>query len=197
MIIGLDIDDVISNTHEVLIKYAQIYSEKYLNKNIEKYDSNNFIEVLGCSTEEEQKYYRTYYTKALKEIIPKFYVKEILTKMKEDGYKIILITVRSDKECNGNAYEITKDWLNKYEIPYDKLIIESFNKKEICAKYKVNVFIDDSIKNCELVAELDIPVFLMNAPFNILYKDTNKIRRVDNIIDLYNKISEIKEIMDK
>lgn len=193
MIIGLDIDDVLSNTHEVLIKYAQIYSEKYLNKNIEKYDSNSFIEVLGCTPEEEQNYYRMYYTKVLNELIPKSYVKEILTKMREDGHKIILITVRSDKECNGNAYEITKDWLNKYEIPYDELITESFNKKEICAKYKVDVFIDDSIKNCELVSELGIPVFLMNASFNILYKDTNKIRRADNVIDFYNKLSELKD----
>lgn len=194
MNIGLDIDDVLSNTHEVLIKYAQIFAETYLSRNIAKYDSNNFREVLDCTPEEEQKYYRTYYTTVLKELIPKSGVKEILTKMQEEGHKIILITVRSDKECEGSAYEITKEWLEKYKIPYDELITGAFHKKEACANYGVNVFVDDSVKNCEEVSELDIPVFLMNAPFNILYKDTDRIKRVEHMIDLYHKMNELKDV---
>ena len=44
--------------------------------------------------------------------------KESLEDLKSRGYKIIIYSARSWQE-----YEMTEDWLNKNNIPYDQLIL--------------------------------------------------------------------------
>lgn len=191
MKIGMDIDDTICNTHAVLIKYAQKYSKENFGRNIVKYNSNNFSEVLGCNYDEMGKFYRKYYTTALKEIIPFYGTKEILTKLKEEGHQVHFITVRNDRECDGSAYDITRKWLIKYQIPYDSLNVNINDKKTFCKDNNIDIFIDDSVSTCEKVFELGIRVYLSNAAFNIEYNN-DKIIRVENMPDFLNKIQDIK-----
>jgi len=191
MRIGLDIDDTICDTHQVLIKYANKYSKEVLHKELSRYNSNNFMEVLDCSLEEMIKYYDTYYTTALKEITPKYEAKEVLEELIKEGHEIIFITIRNDKECKGSAKGITEDWLAKYEIPYTELYTEIFDKKQCCQENNIDVFVDDSEKNCIQVSELGIKTYLANAIFNLDFED-ERIERVDNLLELKKKIEEIK-----
>ena len=171
--IGLDIDDTISNTHFVLMKYAIKYNNEHGNRSMLKYNTNNFGEVFGWSDEEVYAFFRTYYLDALKEIEPKFNVKEVLTKLKEEGYEIIFITVRNDRECAGvgEARRITLEWFEKYEIPFDELHVDIQDKKSFCEEHNIDIFMDDSIRTVSKVKELGIDTFIAMNDFNLDFND--------------------------
>ncbi|RAN76612.1 HAD hydrolase family protein [Bacillus sp. SRB_331] len=63
------------------------------------------------------------------EVKPKKNVKEALQEIVDRGDTVIIFTARHMKTCENNVElveerigKITRDWLNRYEIPYDQLI---------------------------------------------------------------------------
>ncbi len=193
--IGLDIDDTICNTNFVLMKYAIKYNKEHGNRSMLKYNTNNFGEVFGWSDEEVYAFFRTYYLDALKEIEPKFNVKEVLTKLKEEGYEIIFITVRNDRECVGvgEARRITLEWFEKYEIPFDELHVDIHDKKTFCKEYNIDIFMDDSIGTVSKVKETGIDTFIAMNDFNLDFND-EEITNIYSMNDFYNKVHELENI---
>ena len=192
MRIGLDIDDTICNTHFILMKYAYQYNSENGNKTLLKYNTNDFSKIFGWSSGEVELFFKKYYLKALEEIEPKFDVKEVLEKLRKDGHEIILITIRNDKECAGKneAYRITEKWLQKFEIPYDELYVEVFDKKDFCSKNNIDVFMDDSEKNCLSVSKLGIKTCMAMNSFNLEFKN-DKIKNIYSMNDFYKTILTI------
>ncbi len=195
MKIGLDIDDTICNTNFILMKYAYRFNNENTKKELLKYNTNDFSEVFGWNNDDVNSFFKKYYLKALEEIEPKFNVKEVLTNLRKQGHKIIFITIRNDKECAGEneAYRITSEWLNKYEIPYDELHVGISDKKDFCKTNNIDVFIDDSEKNCRAVSELGIKTFIAMNSFNLDFKDDN-IDNVYSMSEFYNKILKLNNI---
>ena len=193
--IGLDIDDTISNTHFVLMKYAIKYNNEHANRSMLKYNTNNFGEVFGWSDEEVYAFFRTYYLDALKEIEPKFNVKEVLTKLKEEGYEIIFITVRNDRECAGvgEARRITLEWLKKNEIPFDELHVDIQDKKSFCEEHNIDIFMDDSIRTVSKVKETGIDTFIAMNDFNLDFND-EVITNIYSMNDIYDKVHALENI---
>ncbi len=204
MRIGLDIDDTICNTHFVLMKYALKYNEEHGNKPLLKYDTNDFSKVFGWNDEEVNAFFRTYYLEALKEIEPKFGVKETLEKIRKDGHEIVFITIRNDRECAGEneARRITEEWLNKYEIPYDELHVAIFDKQACCKEQKIDVFMDDSEKNCLKVSDLGIKTMIAMNCFNLSFEN-EKVEKIYTMDDFYEAVTAYqkrlreKETMDE
>ncbi len=192
MRIGLDIDDTITNTHFILMKYAYKYNLEHGNKPLLKYNTNNFSEVYGWNPDEVNSFFRTYYLDALKEIEPKYNVKEILGKLKEEGHQIIFITVRNDRECAGEneARRITLDWFKKYEIPFDELHVDIQDKKTFCEENNIDVFMDDSVRTVSAFKTTGITTLIAMNCFNLDFKD-EKITNIYNMNELYNKIHEL------
>ncbi len=195
MRIGLDIDDTISNTNFVLMKYAYKYNKEHGNKPLVKYNTNNFGEVFGWNDEDVYTFFRTYYLSALKEIEPKFNVKEVLTKLKQEGNEIMFITVRNDRECNGvgEAYRITKEWLDFYEIPYDKIFVDIHDKGLFCKENNIDVFMDDSVRNVRSVSSYGIKTFIAINDFNLDFQD-DLIENVYNMNEFYKKVNDFKNV---
>ena len=192
--IGLDIDDTICNTHFVLMKYAIKYNENHGSRPMLKYNTNNFREVFGWNEEEENDFFRTYYLEALKEIEPKFNVREVLSKLREEGYEIVFITVRNDRECAGigEARRITLEWFIKYGIPFDELHTDIHDKKSFCEENNIDIFMDDSIGTVSKVKELGIDTFIAMNDFNLDFTDDN-ITNVYSMNDFYNKVHEFEK----
>ena len=190
MRIGLDIDDTISYTNRVLMKYAHIYNKEHGNRPLLKEHTNNFAEVYGWSDEEVYDFFRTYYLKALEELEAKENVKEVLTKLREEGNEIVFITVRNDKECGGEgeAYRITTEWLNKMGIPYDELHLAVFDKAAFCKEHNIDRFMDDSGRNVRAVSELGIKTYIAMNDFNEDFEDEN-IEKVYSLDDFYEKVT--------
>ena len=168
-----------------------IYNKQTGNRELLKYNTNDFSKVFGWNYDEVNSFFRKYYLDALKEIEPKFNVKEVLTKLKNEGHEIIFITIRNDNECGGEnkAYRMTAEWFKKHAIPYDELHIGISNKKVFCLKNNIDVFMDDSEKNCLEVSELGIKTFIAMNSFNLGFKD-------ENIINIYN-MNEFYDEMQK
>ena len=196
--IGLDIDDTICNTNFVLMKYAIEFNKEHGNKPMLKYNTNNFGEVYGWSDEEVYTFFRTYYLDALREIEPKFGVKEVLAKLREEGYEIVFITVRNDRECAGvgEARRITLEWFKKYGIPFDELHVDIYDKKTFCEENNIDIFMDDSVRTVSKVKETGIDTFIAMNDFNLDFVD-DKITNIYSMEDFYNKVHALENKMVK
>lgn len=166
MIIGIDIDDTISDTYACIFPYAQKYTIEDLNKNINEVDRNcithMYVEAFHKWNEKQRKdFLDKYYETILLNVRPKLFAVETINKLKEEGHKIVLITARfpSDKF---DVKELTLKWLQDNKINYDELILNAQDKVEVAKNKNVDVFIDDSIKNCTEMAETQIKTYIMD-----------------------------------
>ena len=88
---------------------------------------------------------------------------------------------------------MTKNWLEKYDITYDKLfLVDAYNshsKTEICLENNVDIMIDDSKRMCTDIKKHGIRAFIMDTPYN---RDTNEFKRVCSWKEIYDIISNNK-----
>lgn len=198
MNIGIDIDDTIANTYDVLFNYAQNYTINDIGKEIKNVDRNCIThmyctEFHNWNQKEDKEFLEKYYEKTVLNVQPKMYAVENIKKLKENGDSIYLITARflSDKF---DVEKLTKEWLEKYKIPYDKLILNSQNKVIVAQENEIDIFIDDSIKNCTQMANAEIKTYMMDTIVNKDFENEN-IERVYSWPHLYQKIESYKETM--
>ena len=196
MNIGIDIDDTIANTYDVLFNYAQNYTINDIGKEI-KDVNRNIITHMYCTNfhnwnkKEDKEFLDKYYEKTVLKVQPKMYAVENIKRLKESGDKIYLITARflSDKF---DVEKLTKDWLEKYGIPYDKLILNSQNKVIAAKENDIDIFVDDSIKNCTEMANVGIKTYMMDTIINKDF-ESEDIERVYSWPHLYQKIENYKK----
>ena len=197
MNIGIDIDDTISKTAELMIGYANIYNIEVVQKEIKQGKMGNvkthqYLNALyGWSNEEKQAFFEKYYGNILEEVRPKENVSEVLKKIKQEGNKIFFITARLTNIKNTPTLKITKEWLRKNEIPYDELIMDAKDKLIVCKEKNIDLFIDDSLENCKKMFENNIQAYLMNSIVNKNIEEEN-ITRVKSWDEVYEKIDCVK-----
>lgn len=193
MIIGIDIDDTIADTYETLFNYAQNYTLNELKREptIKEVscDTHMYVETLhGWNTEESEKFWELYYEKMLKNVNLKTCTLEYLQKLKDEGNKIIFITARFQPTTfELNVEKITKQWLEKNDIPYDKLIVNASDKQKVAIDEKIDVFIDDSFRNCQAVSDSGIKTYIIDTRLNRDLKREN-IERVYSWPHVYMKL---------
>lgn len=191
MRIGIDLDDTITKTDEILFKYAKIYNkeEKILfNINREEW---NLTKAFGWNEENIKEFFSKYLKSIYEEAEIKENAKEKINVLKDDGNKIIIITARDTKSLK-EVHEVCKDWLINNKINVDKIVVDGEDKAQKCLENKIDIFIDDNICNCENVYNnLKIPVLLMNSRYNKDYQNP-KIKRVYNWNEIYNEICKYK-----
>lgn len=176
MIIGLDIDDTITDTLSVMLAYAEKFTLEDLGREIEiKEISSDMLDPYYVQTlhswnkEEELKFFQKYYKNMVEETMPFFFAVDIINKLRAEGHKIVLITARWDEITDYGLLEadkVTTAWLKKHGIEYDKLIVNAGNKGEAAEAEKVDVFVDDSLKNCLSVVSKGIKTFIMDNRCN-------------------------------
>lgn len=191
MRIGIDLDDTITKTDEILFKYAKIYNkeEKILfNINREEW---NLTKAFGWNEENIKEFFSKYLKSIYEEAEIKENAKERINKLKDDGNEIIIITARDTKSLK-EVHEVCEDWLINNKINVDKIVVDGEDKAQKCLENKIDIFIDDNICNCENVYNnLKIPVLLMNGRYNKDYQNP-KIKRVYNWNEIYNEICKYK-----
>jgi len=184
MIIGLDLDDTITNSSDIFIKYAKEYND--INNIIYNINTNEFNQkkAFGWNKEQQNEFSNLYLEKILLEATPKKNAVEVINKLYKNGNKIIIITARQNNE-NIDMYELTKKWLDKYNIKYNELIIESCNKRIDCIKNGVNLFVDVDIYN-----NLKIPLLMFSTNYNKSYKYIERVNNWNEIDKIITKIIE-------
>lgn len=194
MNIGIDIDDTISNTFETFLPYMKKFVEQDLNRKLDlnltsRIDYYNIIEKYGVSEDEARTFWMNYYVSILENVKPKKSSVEIINELKEKGNQIFLITARFDDGIV-DVRAITEKWLEQNNIKYDKLIINSHNKLEIAKQEEIDIFIDDSIRNCEMISSGNIKTYMFSTDNNNYYEN-EKIEKVISWNEFYEKIKEV------
>ena len=191
---GIDIDDTISNTFETFLPYMKKFVENDLKRELDlnlssKVDYYNVIEKYNLSETEARKFWEDYFVNIIENVIPKKSSVEVINKIKEKGNKVFLITARFDDGII-DVRSVTEKWLEVNNIKYDKLIINSHNKLEIAKEENIDIFIDDSIRNCEMLSEGNIKTYMFSTENNKYYEN-EKILKVNSWDEFYENIKEV------
>ena len=198
MRIGIDIDNVISNFNEELLK-AYIEHDKELrntgiiNKNAE-YIRNNMFD---WSEQEQNEFYKLNIERIAINLKAIEGASKYINKLKQDGHTIYIISGRDNGEYS-DPYTMTENWLKKYDIVYDKLfLVDAYNshsKTEICLNHNVDIMIDDSKRMCTDIKKYGIKAFIMDTPYN---RDTNEFERVCSWKEIYKVIKKQSDTLSK
>ena len=182
--IGVDIDAVLTKEGrgEENIWYQEICN--YFDLQEQQRNVYDFTEAFGVSNEEVKQFMADKAHEIFRSLPPAPKAKQVLTKLKNQGFTIILITARNDKYRN-----LTLNWLEKHQIPFDQLI-HSKHKADVCQELGVELFIDDKLENLQSIKEnMEIPLLLMDMDHNQHYEGA--IPRVNNWLEIKEKINKI------
>ena len=194
MNIGIDIDDTISETFEILLPYSQKYTIEDLNKESKIYIKDEYanhfyiVYMNGWNEKEATDFWSKYYGEILKKVNIKKFASEVINKLKQEGHKIYLITARWDMP-NDDILGITKQWLIENNVEYDELIINASDKLQLIKEKNIDIFIDDSFNNCKNIAvNSNAKVYMMTSRVNGSFEDEN-IKRVYSWPEIYDLIN--------
>ena len=196
MIIGIDIDDTTVVTVKSMVKYGDKYDTEVLGRaakkdNLGQIKDRYYMKALYGWTEEEKfSFFDMYYKNVLEECYPLPNASEIINKLKSECHQIVFITARLTNIKDCDTENITKATFEKYNIPYDKLIMNVDNKLEFCKQNGVEVFIEDSYETCKNLQANGIKAYLMTTQMNRNIEDKN-IERVASWDEVYEKISNL------
>ncbi len=195
MRIGIDIDDTLTDVKNELIKAGENYARSLgkdikVDKNFEDKNNNGnkWQEMFQFDYDELK-----YFLKDIQESItnkakPRENVVEVINKLKNDGNEIIIITAR-DSEFHDDPYKYSKDWLDKNNIYYDKLVVNARNKEDACIEEEIDLFIDDSKSNCLNVKKAGIKTIRV---CNVIEENNSNLICFNNWNDIYSYIQTIK-----
>ena len=195
MIIGIDIDNTITEVQEQLNNAAFEYAIK-LGKNI-KNSENPFEDIKNNGDTYKKKFKFSYnelkyFLKNIQEEIinkakPRDKAIETINRLRIEGHKIIIITAR-DSEFHDDPYLLSKNWLDKNNIEYDKLIVNAREKAPICKEEKINLFIDDQLNNCLDISKIGIKTIRISTD----KKQYRDIITFETWNEIYNYIAEME-----
>ena len=184
MKIGIDIDDTITDSYDIITStFCHVY-------NVNKYDIiNNKL-----SYEALKKIFPFYFDftkKAFMEIIPharlKNHVCEVINELHNLGYTIEFVTARNNTEYD-NPYQISLNYLKKHNIYFDHLYVGVQDKGIFCKENNIDILIDDSKENLELANKYGIKTILFNNIFN---EDTPKFTSASSWLEILNILKKI------
>jgi len=189
-VIGFDLDDTITDIYKDMLNEAYKFDLSINGNGIINNDEYLVGKKYKWSDEILDLFFRKHRIKVVERAKIRDNAIKIMNKLKEDGYKIVIITARSDKYYD-DSYQYTYNWLKKNDIPFDKLIVNAKDKREVCLSENIGIFVDDMPQNCEDVLKIpNIKVYLMDNLENTC--DNNEIIRVKDYLELYEFIKNGK-----
>ena len=189
MRIGIDIDNCISNFDDVLLEEYIKHDKELRNTGIIN-DKPYHITVgmFDWSKEENDDFYYNNIQRIAMSLKPLNNAKEVIDKLKADGNEIYIITSRDNGEYI-NPEKMTREWLEKYDIYFDKLILTGRHEKgPICKENNIDIMIEDSIKNCEDIENNGVKCYIMNTRYN---QEEKRFERVKTWNEIYSKITKL------
>lgn len=168
MIIGIDIDNTITHTTEMIMHYAGIFGRERGLNTVPNMNYYYLEEALGWPKETADEFFDIYLERIYTEIRPKDQAIETIRHLKND-HEIILITSRNKQFPK--VEEVTVSWLNRNQVPYDQLILNKtedmhfFSKLAVCLEQQVDFMIEDHYQLAQEISQV-IPVVLFDYPYN-------------------------------
>lgn len=185
MKIGIDIDDTVMNTFDVIEEAARYFDKYFLeNKGYQDITKYDFHERFYWTSEEKKAFFNYFrknklYLKAK----PKGDALYYLEKLYNEGYEIYFLT-RRKKDEKLDILSITKKDLISKGFKFTDCYIGLSKKGEACKSLGIDVFIDDAVIQIEDVNNYGIKTILVDNWYNKEYKGL----RAKNFQEIYNII---------
>ena len=190
MKIGIDIDDTLAQTSNYLMPFAIKFDKDVLHKNGVVDSTKDLPRCFDWTNDELSLFFKTVFEKEVLNIPPMEDARNIISKLKDEGHSIVIISSRNNNQLS-LPYELTKKWLNVHGIEVDKLIVNAKYKGPIVEQENIDLLIDDSIGQCTFVADNNkISVILFAKMTNKI--DYSGIVRLENWDQIYKYIANLK-----
>lgn len=178
MVIGIDIDNTITHTTEMIMHYAKIFGEQRGLNTVPDPRHYYLEDALGWDVAVANEFLYQYLGHIYREMRPKDKAVDVIRELKQD-HQIILITSRNQQYPQ--VEEVTSAWLTQYGVEYDRLILNAtsnmhyFSKLAVCLENQVQLMIED---HHDLVSEISshMPVIMFDYPYNSHLKSENIFR---------------------
>ena len=182
MRIGIDIDDVVTDTSEIIEMFI-----KADNNSHELQKHKKTIMKGNPSEPEVVSFCKRIYLEAFRKAKAKDNVSEVIKKLLDKGNEIFFITARGENlDYFKGSEKVTKEFLKQNNIKYTKILFNAANKAKLCLDNRIDLMIDDSVEHCEDVRAAGIKSIVFTSKVN---KDIpTTIERVDNWLELEEKI---------
>lgn len=141
MRIGIDLDDTICRTTEIV------------QNRLERYAKEEHLNPLDIMNDEELKsaFFNIYLEDIYTNVEIKRNVASVLKRIRHRGNQLYIITARSNEFAKGlpDVAKLTEDWLVKNKIEVDAIITSAYgdSKAEACKYCKIDLMIDDDPYN--------------------------------------------------
>ena len=178
MRIGIDIDDTITYTYEMLLPMVAVRYGISLSK---LYEELPTYKKLNATLPDYAHFASESLPVAAKLTPIRAGALETITKLKDDGHEIVFITARNHEEFV-EPYKISFDFLKVNKVPYDKLLVNIKRKDKQCLMEKIDLFIDDNNDNCRAVHKAGVETLQFGTLFT---KKLKNIERVESWQDVY------------
>jgi hypothetical protein len=195
MNIGIDIDNTITNTREIILDYVLKFDQE--NGLQTKVDLSQYSleESLMWDAKLIKRFLKAYLADIYVSVRPKPYALEVIKDLHQH-HSIILITSRNQRDKS--ITESTLEWLSRHQLSYDKLVMNNtenmhhFSKLAACMENNIDLMIED---HHDLALELShkIKVLMFDYPYNA-HLDVNNITRVKDWLEVKDIITDITSL---
>lgn len=191
MRIGIDMDDTITDTWNYMLE--DVSKEFNIELSMLKEKKNAYAKLLtddfGISLDEYCQKMRPVYQRHVLNLPLQKEADKYINKLHDEGNEIYFITARETLFYN-DPYGLSKEYLTKNNIYFDKLITDAKNKEKICEKYNVDILIDDRYTTIEKVINNGKKAIIFDTNWNRNY---NKSPRAHNWQEVYNYIKSLED----
>ncbi|NEU30718.1 hypothetical protein GN156_07975 [bacterium LRH843] len=166
---GLDIDGTITDPGTFIPYLNKSFKKVLTLDDIVEYDLTT---VLNITDQQFWKWMGEYERIIYKEAEPAPHAEETLHEW-NTHHDLIYITAR-----RGHLTSITRNWFSSRSLPFDHIeLVGKHDKIEAVREHNLDIFFEDKHDNAVSIAEeFNIPVILMDAPYNRLPAPKNVIR---------------------
>ena len=191
MKIGIDIDNTLTDTLPVLKDACGRYNKEVVQRDLIMNETGFATYNLFDWTEEEEfDFCHKYIASVLSKVPIKSGAIEVLKQLEENGDEIHIITARTDTHLD-NAYAFTKQFLDKNNIAYNKLIVGCTDKLAYCKEVGISLMVDDEPQNIKSISK-EIPVIVFEGPHNKNVGGKNIVK-----VNSWNRVYEVIEAIKK
>ena len=189
MIIGLDIDNVISDFDGGMLPLFLKEDKNKRNTGVINASLHYMKGMFDWSDEEVEAFLERVCEECAKNLKIRRGARHYINRLIKDGHEIVLITYR--KEPNFKEGEkTTRDWLKAKKINYHKLVLsESPNKTEECNKNNIDVMFDDRAGYVYKMREAGVNCVLVLTKFNL--EERKNLPHVASWKELYACVNKI------
>lgn len=182
----IDLDGIVADFWSSFIGYYNEHIAPKTGRYFTGKEGNSLTTILGRKLYLETK--ARYYESG--EISNAPYIdgsREFLEELRRRGFRIILMTARPSKTFK-RVFADTLEWLKRYKIPYDALILGVEDKGGRAAQIGVSpsFFVEDDPRQAREISSRGFRVFLVSKPYNL-----------DDTPPGVERVKELSEILER